>query len=394
MKNLHNENKGATMKNEDLKRREFIADSARLASLAMIATALPLMASGTNATKGATMQKRKVGNLEVSAIGMGCMGFSHGYGKTPPKQYALEAIRAAFDFGCNFFDTAEGYGKEMFYAGHNEELVGEALQSVRKDAIIATKFHLSDEEGKKPLYETIKAHLNASMKRLKTDYVDLYYWHRINETIALESVAQVMGRLIKEGLIRGWGLSQVGVKYIDTAHKITPLSAVQNLYSMMERECEKEVFPYCLQNNIAVVPFSPLASGFLSGKVTTSTKFEGDDVRKFVPQLSKDNINANQPLLELIRAYAKDKNATPAQISLAWMLHKYSNCVPIPGSKNKERILENLGAWSVALNESEFKSLEKELDKISIHGHRGIEETQQNSFGNKWKNQKFKKAKE
>ena len=160
---------------------------------------------------------------------------------------------------------------------------------------------------------------------------------------------------------------------------------------MMDRECEKEVFPYCLQNNIAVVPFSPLASGFLSGKVTTSTKFEGDDVRKFVPQLSKDNINANQPLLELIRTYAKDKNATPAQISLAWMLHKYPNCVPIPGSKNKERILENLGAWSVALSESEFNALQNALDNIVIHGHRGIDEMQQTNFGNKWQNQNFKK---
>ncbi len=384
----------------DEKRREFIVDSAKFAGVAIVASMAgisPLMADSNTQNKGATMkniQKRKVGVLEVSPVGLGCMGFSHGYGKTPPKKYALEAIREAYDFGCNFFDTAEAYGREMFYAGHNEELVGEALQSVRKNALIATKFHLSDDEGKKPLYDTIKAHLAQSFKRLRTDYVDLYYWHRINETIALDSVAEAMGRLIKEGLIRGWGLSQVGVKYIDTAHKITPLSAVQNLYSMMERECEKEVFPYCLQNNIAVVPFSPLASGFLSGKVTISTKFEGDDVRKFVPQLSKDNINANQPLLELIRAYAKDKNATPAQISLAWMLHKYPNCVPIPGSKNKERILENLGAWSVALSDSEFKSLENELDKISIHGHRGIEETQQNSFGNKWKNQNFKKVKE
>ena len=146
-----------------------------------------------------------------------------------------------------------------------------------------------------------------------------------------------------------------------------------------------------MQNNIAVVPFSPLASGFLSGKVTTSTKFEGDDVRKFVPQLSKENINANQPLLELITQYANEKNSTPAQISLAWMLHKYSNCVPIPGSKNKERILENLGAWNVDLSDSEFNALQNALDSITIHGHRGIEETQQNGFGNNWKNENFKK---
>ena len=337
------------------------------------------------------MQKRKIGNLEVSAIGMGCMGFSHGYGKTPPKEYAIDSIRSAYDFGCDFFDTAEVYGREMFYAGHNEEIVGEALQGIRKNVFLATKFHLSDEEGKKTLYETIKSHLLESMKRLKTDYIDLYYWHRINETISLEEVAQAIAKLIKDGLIRGWGLSQVGMKYIDIAHKITPLSAVQNIYSMMERECEKEVFPYCLQNNIAVVPFSPLASGFLSGKVTTSTKFEGDDVRKFVPQLSKENINANQPLLELITQYANEKNSTPAQISLAWMLHKYSNCIPIPGSKNKERILENLGAWDVDLSDSEFNALQNALDSITIHGHRGIEETQQTGFGNNWKNENLKK---
>lgn len=378
----------------DSKRREFLIDSAKLASVALISVNLPLKADSKGAriaqNKGAKMRNRKVGNLAVSPIGMGCMGFSHGYGKTPPKEYAIDAIRVAFDFGCNFFDTAEVYGKEMFYAGHNEEILGEAMSGIRKQAIIATKFHLADSEGK-DTYSAIKSHLEASLKRLQTDYVDLYYWHRINENIALESVAEAMGRLIKEGLIRGWGLSQVGVKYIDTAHKITPLSAVQNLYSMMERECEREVFPYCLKNNIAVVPFSPLASGFLSGKVTTQTKFEGDDVRRFVPQLSKENISANQPLLDLIKTYAREKNATLAQISLSWMLHKYPNCVPIPGSKNKERILENLGAWSVFLSESEFQNLESELNKIPIHGHRGIEESEQNKFGNKWKHENFKK---
>lgn len=317
------------------------------------------------------------------------MGFSHGYGQVPSSDYAVAALRAAYDFGADFFDTAEGYGKEQFYAGHNEELVGRALAPVRKRVFIATKFHLADHEGA-DAYGAIKSHLEASLKRLKTDYVDLYYYHRINENIALGEVAQALGRLIKEGLVRGWGLSQVEAKTIAQAHKITPVSAVQNLYSMMERDCEREVFPYCVKNNIAVVPFSPLASGFLSGKVTTQTKFEGDDVRKFVPQLSKDNINANQPLLELIRTYASAKNATLAQISLAWMLHKYGNCVPIPGSKNKERILENLGAWSVALGENEFNALENELNKITIHGHRGIDESEQRSFGKQWENEKFK----
>lgn len=330
------------------------------------------------------MQKRKLSNIEVSSIGMGCMGFSHGYGAVPSKEYALDSIRAALEFGCTFFDTAEIYGKEMFYIGHNEELVGEALENKRQGVVLATKFHLNDDELDKPLLEVIKRHLRDSLKRLKTDYIDVYYWHRVNENVALEEVAECMGRLIKEGSILGYGLSQVGKNTIAQSHAITPLCAVQNLYSMMERDCESEVLPFCLENNIALVPFSPTASGFLSGKVNEKTTFEGDDVRKFVPQLSKENMKANKPILECLESFAKLKNASLAQIALAWMLKKYPHVVPIPGSKNKERILENLGAWNVDLSDEEFKALEKGLDSCKIHGHRGIEETQQNGFGKNW----------
>ena len=278
------------------------------------------------------MKKRMIGNLEVSEIGMGCMGFSHGYGQVPEEAYSIEAIRKAYEAGCTFFDTAE------------------------------------------------------VMKNLQTDYVDLYYLHRVNEHVSFEKIAAAMGRLIEEGVIRAWGMSQVDVDTLAKAHAVTPVAAVQNLYSMLERDCEKEIFPYCLEHNIGVVPFSPIASGFLSGKIKADTQFEAvDDVRKFVPQLSKENIIANQPVLDILAEFSAKKHATNAQISLAWMLHKYPNVVPIPGSKNQERILENLGAADVELTDEEFRALEAALDACTIHGHRGIMETEQSAFGNKWK---------
>lgn len=332
------------------------------------------------------MKTRKLNTIEVSEIGMGCMGFSHGYGKVPEEAYSIEAIQKAHDFGCTFFDTAESYGQEMFFAGHNEQLVGKAVEPFRHDVVLATKFHLhnDDFENGANLYDSIRRHLDQSLKNLRTDYVDLYYLHRINEQVPIEDIAEVMGRLIKEGVIRGWGLSQVSVDTLGKAQKITPLSAVQNLYSMLERDCEKEIFPYCIEKNIGVVPFSPIASGFLSGKVTIDTKFEGDDVRKFVPQLSQENIKSNQPILDILSRFSKEKNATNSQISLAWMLHKYPNAVPIPGSKNQERILENLGAWNVALTDDEFHDLETALDGCTVYGHRGYVESEQSSFGNHW----------
>ena len=318
------------------------------------------------------MDKRKLGQLEVSPIGMGCMGFSHGYGQVPPEAYAIEAIRGAYDYGCTHFDTAEAYGKEQFYAGHNEELVGKAIEPFRKKVVLATKFHIG--ELSKPdetnLYREVRRHLEDSMSRLRTDYIDLYYLHRISEAVRLEDVATVMGRLIQEGLIRGWGLSQVSADQIRAAHKITPLSAVQNIYSMVERDCETEIFPVCLEKGIGVVP--------------PQDQFGFDDVRKFVPQLSKENIEANQPILNLLHRFAVEKHATNAQISLAWMLHKYPNVVPIPGSKNQERILENLGAWNVTLSDDEFRQLQSALDECKVHGHRGCVETEQTSFGKQW----------
>lgn len=334
------------------------------------------------------MEKRMIGQLEVSPIGMGCMGFSHGYGQIPDREYSIEAIRKAYEFGCTFFDTAETYGRDLYWEGHNEDILGEAVEPFRNKIILATKLHIHDEEVSENinLYDLIKGHLLKSLKRLRTDYVDLYYLHRITELVPVEDVAVVMGKLIDEGIIKGWGLSQVDVDTLDKAHKVTPVTAVQNLYNILERDCEEKIFPYCLENNIGVVPFSPIASGFLSGKITTQTEFEKtDDVRNFVPQLSKENIAGNQPILDILNKFADIKKATPAQISLAWMLKKYPNVVPIPGSKNKERIIENLSAWNVELTDEEFNELQSALDQCEIHGHRGIVETQHQTFSNNWR---------
>ena len=333
------------------------------------------------------MKTRKLKDLIVSEIGMGCMGFSHGYGQIPSENYSIEAIQKAHDFGCTFFDTAEAYGPnlEPENFGHNEKILGKALKNFRKDIILATKLHIPTEEARADgdLYITIKRHLEASLKRLQTDYADLYYLHRINPDFPVEDVAAAMGKLIEEGLIRGWGLSQVPLEIIERAQAIAPLTAIQNIYSMVERSCETEIIPYCLKNNIGLVAFSPIASGFLSGKITASTEFEKvDDVRNFVPQLKRENIIANQPILDVIAKFAALKNASSAQISLAWMLKKYSNVVPIPGSKNQGRILENLGACNIELTDSEFNELDTSLKALKIHGHRGHDESTGKSFLN------------
>ncbi|PTE82361.1 aldo/keto reductase [Staphylococcus equorum] len=333
------------------------------------------------------MKTRNIRSLEVSPVGMGCMGFSHGYGEVPEKEYSVEAIRKAYEKGCTFFDTAEVYGQKMFYLGHNEEIVGKAIEPFRENIVLATKFYIDKDElsEDKDLYTVIREHLNASLKNLKTDYVDLYYLHRVNEEISLKDIAIVMGQLIDDGLIKEWGVSQVSLEMLTEAHEVTPIGAVQNLYNMMERDCEEEIIPYCIENGISLIPFSPTASGFLSGKVTIETKFEGDDVRKFVPQLSKENIVANQPILDILEKFASEKNATNAQISLAWMLHKYPNIIPIPGSKNQGRILENLDSWDVELTDEEFEKIESALNSVEVHGHRGHVESQQSGFGNNWK---------
>ena len=321
------------------------------------------------------MKTRKLGEITVSEVGMGCMAFSHGYGNIPPEQYSIEAIQNAYAHGCTFFDTAEIYSPNLSGIGHNERIVGKALRNVRENVVIGTKLFLSSSEVRREgsVYGAVRRHLEGSLDRLQTVYADIYYLHRTSGGVHIEEVAEAMGRLMEEELIQGWGLSQVDVDIIDRAQQITPLSAIQNIYSMVERDMEQAVIPYCMEHNIGVVPFSPIASGLLSGKITADTQFEqNDDVRNWVPQLSRQNLAANQPIVDLLGQYAKQKNATSAQISLAWMLHKYPNVVPIPGSKNKERIVENLNAAQVELTEEEFASLEESLNQCRVYGHRGF----------------------
>ena len=302
---------------------------------------------------------------------MGCMAFSHGYGQIPAEKYSIEAIRNAYEHGCTFFDTAEVYSPNLSGIGHNELIVGKALKDVRENVVIATKLMLHG-LGFGSVYKSVRSHLEGSLERLQTDYVDIYYLHRMGGA-SVEKVAEAMGKLIDEGLIRGWGLSQVDVDVINRAQKVTPLAAIQNIYSMVERDSEAEIIPYCMENNIGFVPFSPIASGLLSGKITPQTQFErNDDVRNWVPQLSRRNIEGNQPIVEMLKDFAERKNATPAQISLAWMLHKYPNVVPIPGSKNKERIIENLESANVELSDEEFRALEDTLNGLKVYGHRGL----------------------
>ena len=317
------------------------------------------------------MKTRMLRNIEVSEVGMGCMAFSHGYGQIPAEKYSIEAIRNAYEHGCTFFDTAEVYSPNLSGIGHNELIVGKALKDVRENVVIATKLMLHG-LGFGSVYKSVRSHLEGSLERLQTDYVDIYYLHRMGG-VSVEKVAETMGRLIDDGLIRGWGLSQVDVDVINRAQHITPLAAIQNIYSMVERDSETEIIPYCMENNIGFVPFSPIASGLLSGKITPQTQFErNDDVRNWVPQLSRRNIEGNQPIVEMLKDFAGRKNATPAQISLAWMLHKYPNVVPIPGSKNKERIIENLDSAKVELSDEEFKALEDALNGLRVYGHRGL----------------------
>ena len=317
------------------------------------------------------MKTRMLRDIEVSEVGMGCMAFSHGYGQIPEEQYSIEAIRNAYEHGCTFFDTAEVYSPNLSGIGHNELIVGKALKGFREEVVLATKLMLHG-FGFGSVYKTIRSHLEGSLDRLQTDYVDIYYLHRMSG-VPVEKVAEAMGKLMDDGLIRGWGLSQVDVDVIDRAQRVTPLAAIQNIYSMVERDCESGVIPYCMENNIGFVPFSPIASGLLSGKITPQTQFEKhDDVRNWVPQLSRRNIEGNQPIVEMLKSFAEKKNATPAQISLAWMLHKYPNVVPIPGSKNKERIIENLDSANVELTDAEFTELEETLSGLKVYGHRGL----------------------
>ncbi len=316
------------------------------------------------------MEKRKLGKsgLEVSAIGLGCMGMSHGYGPASNKKEMISLIHESIDRGVTFFDTAEVYGPYV-----NEELVGEALTPFKGKVVIATKFGIQMVNGKQVLDskpEHIRQSVEGSLKRLKVDTIDLYYQHRIDPNVPIEEVAGVVQDLIKEGKIKYWGLSEAGVKTIRRAHAVHPLTAIQSEYSMMWRSPEEELLPALEELGIGFVPFSPLGKGFLTGKINKDATFVSSDFRSIVPRFKPENIEANQVLVELIKKIAVGKDATPAQIALAWVLAQKPWIVPIPGTRKLERLEENLGAAEVELTPEELNDLNDALSKIEISGDR------------------------
>lgn len=309
-------------------------------------------------------------DLEVSPIGLGCMGFSHAYGTATEETSAIKAIQQAVEFGYTFFDTAECYIGENAdgSTSYNEELVGKALAPYRDKVKIATKCGVKHENRQLILDsrpETIRKSIDGSLKRLGTDYVDLYYQHRIDPNIEPEEVAEVMARLIKEGKILHWGISETNEEYLRRAHAVCPVTCIQNRYSMMARWNEN-LFPVLEELHIGYVAFSPLANGILSDAFAKGTKFDETDYRSAMPQYSDEAFEKNQALLALIRSLAEEKQATPAQISLAWMLGKKPYIVPIPGSRKVERIKENFGAAEVVLTSDEVVAIDQKLDSMEM----------------------------
>lgn len=315
------------------------------------------------------MRKRILGkDLEVSAIGLGCMGMSSGYGEIKDKKEMISLIRKAFDLGINFFDTAEVYGPF-----ENEELLGEALKDYKEKVIIATKFGL--EANKKILTpnskpEAIRKSAEGSLKRLKLEAIDLYYLHRVDPNTPIEETALTIKDLMREGKVKHWGLSEAGVETIKKAHDICPVTAIQSEYSMMWRYPEKDIIPLLEELNIGFVPFAPLGKGFLTGSLGKDAEFKNGDFRKVIPRFGKENIEANYNLVNLIEKIAKDKNLKPSQIALAWVLAQKSFIVPIPGTTNLERLKENSKSADIELSDSEIKDINYALSKINIQGER------------------------
>jgi len=320
------------------------------------------------------MEKRKLGNggLEVSALGLGCMGMSSGYGPAADKKEMIALMRKAVESGVNFFDTAQVYGPFV-----NEELVGEALAPFRNEVVIATKFGFHFENGKsvglnsRPEY--IKQTVEDSLKRLNIETIDLLYQHRVDPNVPIEDVAGAVKDLIQEGKVKHFGLSEAGVKNIRRAHAVQPVTALQSEYSLFWREPEAEIMPLLEELGIGFVPFSPLGRGFLTGKINVDTKFDTTDFRNTVPRFDVENRAANMALVELITNIANGKDATPAQIALAWILAQKSWIAPIPGTTKPERFNENIGAVNVHLTANDLKLIEDELAKIKLVGERNSE---------------------
>ena len=323
------------------------------------------------------MQKRKLGksNLEVSALGFGCMGLSFGLGPAIEKHEGIAVIRAAVERGVTFFDTAEVYGPFT-----NEELVGEALAPFRKDVVIATKFGFHIENGKQAGLDSRPEHIKqvaeASLKRLRTDVIDLFYQHRVDDKVPIEEVAGAVKDLIRQGKVKHFGLSEAGAQTIRRAHKVQPVTALQSEYSLWWREPEKEIIPTLEELGIGLVPFSPLGKGFLTGTISKDTQFTKNDFRNIVPRFSPENRDANQAVVDLIGEFAKRKKAMPAQIALAWLLAQKPWIVPIPGTTKLHRLEENLEAVDVHLTPDDLRQLETATGKIAVQGARYPEHLQ------------------
>ena len=316
------------------------------------------------------MQKRKLGksNLEVSKVGFGCMGLNFAYGSGLEKQAAITLIRDAFESGVTFFDTAEAYGPFT-----NEELVGEALAPLRDQVVLATKFGFKDgdtQAGMDSRPERIRAVADASLKRLKTDRLDLFYQHRVDPNVPIEDVAGTVKDLIREGKVKHFGLSEAGVQTIRRAHTVQPVAALQSEYSLWWREPEAEVLPTCKELGIGFVSFSPLGKGFLTGTIDETTSFAKDDFRSIVPRFSAEARKANQGLIDLLARIASAKQVTPAQLALAWLLAQEPWIVPIPGTTKLHRLKENVGAAAVELTEADLRQIQQVLSQIKVQGDR------------------------
>jgi aryl-alcohol dehydrogenase-like predicted oxidoreductase len=316
------------------------------------------------------MKKRTLGrsDLEVSALGFGCMGLSFGYGPALEKQSAISLIREAFESGVTFFDTAEAYGPFT-----NEELLGEALSPVRDEVVIATKFGFKDGDSKTGMDsrpERIRQVADASLERLRTDRIDLFYQHRVDPNVPIEDVAGTVKDLIREGKVEHFGLSEAGAASIRRAHAVQPVTALQSEYSLWWREPEVEVLPTCEELGVGFVPFSPLGKGFLTGKIDESTSFAKDDFRNIVPRFSPEARKANQALVDRLGSIAAAKQATPAQIALAWLLAQKPWIVPIPGTTKVHRLKENLGAAAVELTAEDLRQIGEALAEIKVQGDR------------------------
>jgi aryl-alcohol dehydrogenase-like predicted oxidoreductase len=314
--------------------------------------------------------QRKLGTRgpEVSALGFGCMGLNYGYGPGPGKKEAISLIREAFASGVNFFDTAEAYGPFT-----NEEWVGEALAAIRDQVVIATKFGFRDglvSSGMDSRPERIREVVEASLKRLRTDRIDLLYQHRVDSNVPMEDVAGTVKELIRDGKVKHFGLSEAGVSSIRRAHAVQPVTALQSEYSLWWREPEKEILPACDELGIGFVAFSPLGKGFLTGKIDDQTAFSKDDFRNIVPRFSPDARKANQGLVEILASIAEAKRATPAQLALAWLLAQKPWIVPIPGTTKLNRLKENVRAAAIELSPADLQTIDDALGRIGVQGDR------------------------